>query len=531
VNVTYLPTLLRQVIRAGRAWHLFSDGTLLPVVSGGDGPTATLNLTYTQAKNRLKDIEDELERLEGKADKTETRSLTEEDQTYWDGLVAEAKQVGAHAQGLERASQREELKRMKVGNVVAGSVVRGSDDMDSDPLGEPDSIEARRFKNPWDTGEIRMGLSPAARGAELRSRALSAIEKMQGTTDKRRSVATDMVEQWDTEGGALSQQVLATSSPEYLSGFMKLARSNGRSEALNTEERQAVERAMSLTDSAGGYLVPFQLDPTVILTSDGSYNEIRKIARTVVATGDVWNGVSAGAVSWSFDAEAAEVSDDTPTFAQPAITIRTARGFVPISLEAYQDAANVTTEVGRLLAQGKDDLEATKFITGAAGSNEPIGIITALTGTSSVVTSTTTDTFAIGDLYKVYNALPARYRARSAWLANNLVYSLSRQFDTGGGAGLWARLGDDRPAQLIGKPVYEAEAMDGTITALADNLIAIIGDFSNYVIADRVGMTVEFIPNLFGANFRPTGQKGWFAHYRVGADSVNDGAFRVLNVT
>ena len=29
---------------------------------------------------------------------------------------------------------------------------------------------------------------------------------------------------------------------------------------------------------------------------------------------------------------------------------------------------------------------------------------------------------------------------------------------------------------------------------------------------------------------RPSGQRGWYAHYRVGADSVNDGAFRMLNV-
>ena len=64
----------------------------------------------------------------------------------------------------------------------------------------------------------------------------------------------------------------------------------------------AEQRAMSLTDNAGGYLVPFQLDPTVIVTSNGSVNDIRQAARTVVATGDVWNGVSAGAVSWSWDA-------------------------------------------------------------------------------------------------------------------------------------------------------------------------------------------------------------------------------------
>jgi HK97 family phage major capsid protein len=501
----------------------------------GDSGAATVTLTYSQAKNRLKDINDELERLDAKADKTETRTLGDEDQKYWDDLIVEARNVNAFIQQKERESQRQELKRMGVARAagVPGGAVRGSDDMDTDPLGEPDSVEEHRFKNPWDTGEIRMGLSPSARGVELRARALSAIEKMQGTTDNRRAASTKMVERWDTEDGQLSQIVLATSSPEYLRAFTKLAKTYGRAEVLNAEERAAVERAMSLTDAAGGYLVPFQLDPSVILTSDGSYNEIRQIARKVVATTDVWNGVSAGAVSWSFDAEASEVSDDTPTFAGPAITIRTARGFVPISLEASMDAQNVAQEVGTLLAQGKDDLEATVFATGLAASNQPVGLISALATGSPVVivTSTTTDTFAIGDLYKVYGALPARYRSRASWLANNLIYSLTRQFDTQGGAGLWTTLQNDRPQQLIGRPVYESEAMDGTITALAENYVAVFGDFSNYVIADRVGMTVEFVPQLFGSNGRPTGQRGWFAHYRVGADVVNRGGFRVLNVT
>ena len=74
--------------------------------------------------------------------------------------------------------------------------------------------------------------------------------------------------------------------------------------------------------------------------------------------------------------------------------------------------------------------------------------------------------------------------------------------------------------------------MDGVINAGATNNVLIFGDFSNYVIADRVGMTVETIPHLFAtANNRPTGQRGFYAFYRLGADSVNDGAFSMLDVT
>ena len=39
----------------------------------------------------------------------------------------------------------------------------------------------------------------------------------------------------------------------------------------------------------------------------------------------------------------------------------------------------------------------------------------------------------------------------------------------------------------------------------------------------------ELVPHLFDVtNNRPTGQRGWFAWARVGADSIVDNAFRLL---
>jgi HK97 family phage major capsid protein len=74
--------------------------------------------------------------------------------------------------------------------------------------------------------------------------------------------------------------------------------------------------------------------------------------------------------------------------------------------------------------------------------------------------------------------------------------------------------------------------MDGTVTALADNYLMVLGDFDNYVVANRVGLTVEPIAHLFHtANNRPSGQRGLFGFARTGAASVNDGAFVMLNIT
>lgn len=501
------------------------------------GPT----LTHSQCINRLREITTELERL------AELDELNPEDETYFSELREEFSTVDKHRKYLERQAQiaavREAGKGVSAANLrlergaYPGPQGNGSGDYDRDAILEPDSIEDHRFRNPWDLSEVRsFGRSREDVNNELRSRALSAIEKMPSANDKVREAATSIVERFDDKDATLAKLVLAASSPAYIRAFSKAA--TNRLHEMDDTEKRALEavRAMSLTDSAGGFLVPFQLDPTVIITANGSLNEIRRIARQVVATGDVWNGVSAGAVAWSWDAEATQVSDDAPTFAQPTIPIFKAAGFVPVSIEALQDMANGAQEIARLLAEGREILEAAAFAIGS-GSGQPTGIVTALVGSSSIVTSAGADVLAVGDLYSVQGGLPARYRARAAWLATNAFYNRARQFDTAGGSSLWAQLGDDRPAQLLGKPIYEAEDMDGVINAAAENYMAVFGDFSNYVIADRIGMTVEFIPHLFqqttaGTGFgRPTGQRGWYAFYRTGADSVNDAAFRMLNVT
>jgi HK97 family phage major capsid protein len=82
---------------------------------------------------------------------------------------------------------------------------------------------------------------------------------------------------------------------------------------------------------------------------------------------------------------------------------------------------------------------------------------------------------------------------------------------------------------LFNRPVMENPYFpDFTGTTGAENR-AVVGDFSNYVVARRQGMNVELVPQLFDVtNNRPTGSRGWFAYARIGGNSVNDAAFRLL---
>lgn len=365
---------------------------------------------------------------------------------------------------------------------------------------------------------------------ELRARALDAVEKMPYASDQVCEAATTFIERDGTEDSRTARLALATSSPQYMKAFADVVRANGSMASVDSDDQRILQRAMSLVDANGGYAVPFQLDPTVILTANGSFNEIRKIARVVTATGDVWHGISSAGVTGSWDAEAEQVSDDSPTLTQPEVPVYKGQMFAEASFEVVEDAPALAHELGTMFAFEKDRMESEAFVTGS-GSGRPTGIVTALTGTSSVVTSNATDTFAVGDVYKLDSALPARYAQNGSYVAHRAIYNQMRQFDTNGGSALWGQLAEGRQTQLLGRPDYVAEAMKSSVTATQDNHVLIFGDFQNYVIADRLGVAIEYIPNLFGANGRPTGQRGWLARFRVGAGVVNPAGFRMLNVT
>jgi HK97 family phage major capsid protein len=489
-----------------------------------------VKLTHQQAVNREKDIQEELERLKDKNDKTAL------DHAKVPNLLEEFRSVHAHRLDMEHDAALAEVRSASTGQAAAEDNEGGEDRGEER---QADIVDRKRFnvdvisgkyRDPWKLTEVRTyGREPEAVAGELRSRAFDAIERMEFADQKVREAAARYVQR-DGDDTPISKLVLSTTSPDYTRAFIKMVRSRGQSAALLPDEAAAMQRAMSLTDNAGGFLVPFQLDPAVINTATGSVNEIRQISRVVTAIGDVWNGVSSAGVTGSWDGEAVEVSDDSPTLAQPSIPVYKLQVFVPLSHEVQMDAIGIADDIANMISFETDAKESVAFATGS-GSSQPTGIITALTGGSSVVPSAGSDTFAVGDVYALDGALPQRFARNASWLAHRKIYNKMRQFDTAGGAALWGYLDQERKRELLGRPDYISEAMDSAVDAGQENYVLLFGDFQNYVVVDRLGTTMSYIPHLFGSNGRPTGQAGWHAWVRRGGDSVNDGAFRLLNVT
>lgn len=465
--------------------------------------------------------------------------LTDEQQTRWEQLDTEEgelrQQLGAAEERQARADRLAQSRAQWQATHFGGGT--------EDPLGEPDGVRAPARGNPWDLNAVARSLhrdGPERGGQELRSRAVAAIEHVRGASDAAKQRATQMLEgldfEDDGEQGAGARRaaahIVATSSPEYMRAWSKAMRTAIRTGQPDMEALGVLQRAASLTDNAGGYAVPLPIDPTIMLDDDGSVSPIRNISTVRTCVTDQYRIVTTGAVSASYDSEAAEVSDDTPTFDKTDISIHTARAFVPFSLEIGGDFPNFTEQMRFLITDAKMNLENTKFALGS-GTGEPFGIVTALDGTSYEITENTDDTFALGDVYDLDEELPARFAANASWIANKKIYQAIRE---AGGANLddfWANLRDGRPPQLLGHPAYEVSAMDGVITAsgAVDNFVMVLGDFRYYWIIDRVGFSMELIPHLFHtSNNRPSGQRGVFAWWRNGADAVVNRAFRLLNI-
>lgn len=324
---------------------------------------------------------------------------------------------------------------------------------------------------------------------------------------------------------ALARHMLRTGSPLYGRAFAKQLAGH----ALNAEEIGALSLG---TGSEGGFAVPFQLDPTLIRTSDGAINPLRSIARVERITGKKWQGVTAGPVTVTRGGEVVVATPTGPVLGQPEVETNKVQGFVPITIELGLAWPSAQAELATSFQDAKDEEEAESFVNGDGQGTNAGGIIGSLDPSSLVYTGGVS--FGPEDVYALKNALPPRFRARGRFLAESGIYDEVRQFDENGGSNMWVQLPDGNPARLIGYPQHEISTMDPAVADGAD--ILAFGDFNQFLIVDRIGMTVELIPHLTrqataGAGYGvPTGQRGVYAHWHNNSVILVHNAFRVLQV-
>lgn len=377
---------------------------------------------------------------------------------------------------------------------------------------------------------------------KLRDNAQRAIEATRAPQDADLSSLSDFVDFKDSEDKEVAQRILLTGAPAYRSWFNKYLR--GEKDLASPEEARAAALAVTGTTTTGGYAVPYIFDPTMIhIGAHTSINPYRAACRVeTISGGNNWRAVTATAITAKWDAEAAASVEGGPTIGQPTFTVQRADAFATISIETLQDRPDITGELASLFAEAKDTLEENSFTLGAGTTVYPQGMF--LSGAFTVVSTATDDTTVIADVQKLEAALPLRHRMNAAWF---MARSTQRQLEALDTTGYYFKrpgqnfaMGSPQPANssigntgttLLGYPIWEVPSAPSTLTT-DGAVIAVLCDPRNYVIVDRLGLSVEVVQTMLNGatpSF-PTGQRGVYCYWRSTARVLNADGGRQLDV-
>jgi HK97 family phage major capsid protein len=478
----------------------------------------------------LKEKQEEMARIKADLQRMEADdTVTEEDSgDLRDTLVERWEQLDRECAPI--------IERMeKVRGITRAASDPANREPGADSGGERRAPEFMQRLDPFgDLEAVRGGM---VRRGDLIARALSAVEidNRHGRLPDDYAEAATQKAKWQPN---VARHMLLTGSPDYQDAFRTYL------EDPMGAGREA-SRALSLGTGSGGFLLPYVLDPTIVLTSNGSTNPYRQLASVKQTTSNAWQGVNSAGVTASLLAEAAAASDASPTIGQIQIFPQKFAAWVFGSFEELGDT-NFGEQLPGLIADAKDIVEETQFAVGTGGTGNsaaPNGVLHALgtaqkvaaaEGTGGVFTGTGVGV-AASNVYNLQAALGPRFRkSRSVgWVANITNMNKLRNLDQYGGSAFWANFGDDTPEQLLGKPIHESPSLTGsTATGTGTgSAVLVYGDWSKFYVVDRVGTSMIYEPMITGTGANanlPTGQAGWFYYWRAGSDVATANAFRWL---
>jgi HK97 family phage major capsid protein len=476
-----------------------------------------------QFRDRVARLVDEKRSLEIKADIDGVN----------DGLT---QRLGTVERGIENASK----ELAELGNEHRAELRRRIDEGSVSTESEQDQID--RARPPESETRVQTEQVDPHRKAALDG-AMRSLERCCGraTMSDRAASAVENVVRHGDPTGTTGRYIAAVGADEYNSAFGKLLQygttasmrmTSGEMAAMQRVSQVESERAMiDGTGSSGGFAIPIEIDPTILLTSSGALNPVRQVADVRQMAGYTLRLVSADTPASTYAAELTEATDGSPTLVQPTLTAAKGQSFIPFSIELDQDWTGLQQQLLRLLADGKDILDATKFLTGS-GSNEPQGLFNGAGGlqTSQRVQTAITGTFGIGDGYALREGIaPTRFFANAVFAAHPTTWDSLYRTVGGGNTTEPQPFTQGRGGAFVGTPKIEWSTM-GTGTTTGTKIV-ILGDFSGFVIGDRIGSQVELIPHIFGSASRyPTGQRGLYYFWRTGSAVAKPNAFRYLEM-
>lgn len=294
------------------------------------------------------------------------------------------------------------------------------------------------------------------------------------------------------------------------------------------------ERALTVTTSAGGYLIPqgFEDSLTVARLAFGGMRQARTRKMTTETGNDLpipgMNDTGNKGVLLTINTQMAQQD--------VAFTQRTLKAYVmhskgvKVPWQLLQDSAFDVE--GQILAPAFGErigrIENDYFTTGA-GTTEPLGVVTAATaGNTGAGAAAAGPTYA--EYVALFHSVDPAYRPMAQWMASDALVASARLIVDDNSRPIWlpaatGGLSDDIPERILGKEVIINQSMDSPATTGGVPLI--FGDFSYYWIRDVRGITMVRQDELYSDYL----QTGFFAYARVDGTLVDAGTHPIKKFT
>lgn len=311
------------------------------------------------------------------------------------------------------------------------------------------------------------------------------------------------------------QPLLQRSTPAAERRFRSWLR--GGQVSLRQEEARALQADL---DASGGYLVlPMQFADRLIQAVDDAV-----FIRQWATVYSVPNAESLGAPSLDTDpADPTWVSelsigseDSSMAFGRRELKPHPLAQFIKVSRKLLRQAPDVEALVLRRLAYKLSVVMENAFLNGT-GVNQPLGVFTAsaqgISTGRDVSTGNTATEMRFDGLIEAKYTLKAQYWPMARWIFHRSGIKQIAKLKDGEGQYLWQPTTQQgQPDRILGLPVWASEYAPSTFTA--SQYVGILGDFSNYWIADALNMDMQRLDELYAA----TGQVGFIS--RVEADGM-----------
>jgi len=275
--------------------------------------------------------------------------------------------------------------------------------------------------------------------------------------------------------------------------------SHGEKSLSEAEQRTLVQSS----NPDGGYLVaPMQFVNDLIKTIDNQVF-IRQLATIFPLNQAVSLGVPTldtdpADAEWTSETSFGTV-DSSMKLGRRQMTPTDLAKYAKISKKLIRQAPSVENLVRDRLGYKFAIAQENAFFNGT-GSGQPLGVMTAhsdgISTARDISSGNTTTAITFDGLINAVEELKEQYQARATWCFHKDAIKMLRKIKDGDGQYIWrASTVAGSPDTLLGLPFKRSEYCPKTFTT--GLYVGIVGDFSNYWIAESLSFSVQVAMERF----------------------------------